>query len=62
LVCSARGDPTVQADATLAGVEVAPGEYKATLRPVSPGKWHYAAVAEVDGDIIATKPVVVTVK
>jgi probable HAF family extracellular repeat protein len=62
LVCSARGDPTVQADATLAGVEVAPGEYKATISGVSPGTWYYAAVAEVDGDSVATKPVAVIVK
>jgi hypothetical protein len=29
---------------------------------VSPGTWHYAAVAEVDGDTVATRPVTVTVK
>jgi 5-hydroxyisourate hydrolase-like protein (transthyretin family) len=62
LVCSAGEDPAAQAVATTVGIEVAPGEYKATINAVSPGTWHYAAVAEVDGDTIATKPVAVTVK
>ena len=62
LACSASGDPTAEATETIPGVEVAPGEYKATIRPVSPGAWRYAAVAQVDGDTVATKPVAVTVK
>jgi hypothetical protein len=62
LVCSARGDPSAQSAMATAGVEVASGEYKATISAVSAGTWHYAAVAEVDGDTIATKPVTVTVK
>jgi hypothetical protein len=62
LVCSASKAPTAPATGTTPGVEVAPGEYKATIGAVSPGTWHYAAVAEVDGDTVATRPVTVTVK
>jgi hypothetical protein len=62
LVGSTSGDPTALAAVTTAGMEVAPGEYKATIRAVSPGKWHYAAVAEVDGETVATKPVAVVAK
>jgi predicted aspartyl protease len=62
LVCSASEDSDTEATETIPGVEVAPSEYKATITVASPGQWHFAAVAQVDGDTIATEPVKVAVE